>query len=65
MSKTPHDLLIGESYKNKEGEDKTNWIKVGVAFPLEKGGFSCKVVDGVSLSGDFLIKERKAKDTAK
>tara|TARA_R110002049_G_scaffold175705_1_gene342985 strand:+ start:1364 stop:1567 length:204 start_codon:yes stop_codon:yes gene_type:complete len=61
--KVPHDLLIGEKYTDKPtGEEKTSWHKVGVAFALETGGFSCKVLDGLAVTGEFIIKERTAKD---
>ncbi len=28
----PKDLCIRESYKNKSGEEKTNWNKIGILF---------------------------------
>jgi len=66
MSKTPHDILIGEKYINKTtGEEKTAWHKVGVAFSLENGGLSGEIVEGITLSGKFIIKERTAKDPGK
>ncbi len=63
MRKTPHDILIGEKYTNKTtGEEKTAWHKVGTCFTMENGGFSGEIVEGIALSGKFIIKERTAKD---
>ena len=62
MSKKPHDILIGETYTNSNGEEKTSWTRAGVCFSMEKGGFSGEITQGLALSGKFIIKERTAKD---
>lgn len=63
MSKTPHDVLIGEEYKDKTtGEVKTSWTKVGTVFQDENGGFSGSMTAGLALSGKFIIRERKKRD---
>ena len=62
MSKTPHDILIGEQYTNSNGEEKTRWTKAGVCFAMDNGGFSGEITQGLALSGKFIIKERTAKD---
>ncbi len=63
MSNTPHDILIGEEYKDKAtGEIKTSWTRAGVCFPMDNGGFSGEITKGLALSGKFIIKERTAKD---
>lgn len=62
MSKKPHDILIGEAYKNANGEDKTSWTRAGVCFPMDNGGFSGQITEGLALTGKFIIKERTAKD---
>lgn len=62
MSKTPHDILIGEKYTDKTtGEEKTSWTRAGVCFPMDNGGFSGEIIEGLALSGKFIIKERTAK----
>ena len=61
MSKTPHDILIGENYKDGNGEEKTAWTKAGTVFPDENGGFSGAITNGLALSGKFIIRERKPK----
>lgn len=58
MSKTPHDILISEEYTNANGEVKTSWTRAGVCFPMESGGFSGEITNGLALSGKFIIKER-------
>jgi len=62
MSKTPHDLLIGEEYKDGNGEKKTAWTKVGTVFQDDGGGFSGSITPGLALSGKFIIRERKKRD---
>lgn len=63
MSKKPNDILLTETYVDKTtGEEKTSYTRVGVCFSLPNGGFSGKVKEGLALTGDFIIKERKAKD---
>ena len=62
MSKTPHDLLIGEEYKDSNGEKKTAWTKVGTVFEDDGGGFSGGITAGIALSGKFIIRERTKRD---
>ena len=63
MAKTPHDLLIGEEYTNSNGEKKTSWTKVGTVFADDNGGFSGAITNGLALTGKFIIRERKPKET--
>ena len=38
------------------GEMNSNYTKVGVAFPLDKGdGFNLKITPGLSVSGDLVV----------
>lgn len=60
--KTPYDVLIGESYKNAEGQDKTNWHRAGVCFELDEGGYSGQILEGLALTGRFVIKKRTTKN---
>lgn len=63
MSKTPHDILLTETYTDKPtGEEKTKYTRVGVCFELPNGGFSGQITEGLALSGKFIIKERTAKE---
>ena len=60
--KTPYDVLVGESYTNANGEEKTAWNRAGVCFALDNGGFSGEIINGLALTGKFVIKERKPKN---
>lgn len=60
MKKQPYDLFVGRDYESV-GEKKTSWHRVGVAFALDNGGLSCEVIEGMALTGRFIIKERKEK----
>jgi len=47
----------------KEKEEVKDYTTVGVAFHNEKTNtFSCKLKQGISISGDFVLFEQKAKD---
>ena len=36
--------------------DQSNYTKVGVAFPHDKGGgFNLKITNGISVSGDLVV----------
>ena len=54
----PHNILVAREYTNANGEAKTEWMRVGVAFPNKKDGFNCKVAEGIALTGDFVILPR-------
>lgn len=34
------DALIAREYTDRDGNKKTSWTKIGVAFPLQNGGYS-------------------------
>lgn len=58
----PHNILVARNYTNSNGEEKTDWLRVGVAFPNQKEGFNCEVVDGIALTGRFMILPRTERD---
>lgn len=63
---TRYNIVVPEEYEDKQtGEVKTAYHRVGVAFPISKGGFSCKLPTGkagIALTGEFLILPRKEVD---
>ena len=49
------NVFVQEQFESN-GETKSNYTKVGVAFPHEKGeGFNLKITPGISLSGDLVV----------
>ena len=34
------DAMVGREYSTSSGEKKTNWTKIGVAWPLKNGGYT-------------------------
>lgn len=58
MSK-PHNILVTREYTNSNGEVKTEWLRVGVAFPNKQDGFNCELAEGIGLTGRFVILPRK------
>ncbi len=47
------NVFVTRPYKD-EGVEKTNYIKVGAAFPNTKGGFAIEIEDGISVSGKLV-----------
>jgi hypothetical protein len=49
------NVFVQEQFESN-GEQKSNYTKVGVAFPHDKGGgFNLKITPGISVSGDLVI----------
>lgn len=57
----PWDALITENYTHN-GEDKTKFHRVGVAFQNSKQGFDVIFFEGISVSGRVTILPRLASD---
>lgn len=57
--KKPYDVCVTEKYTNTNGEEKTKFYQVGVAFEIESGGMSVILPEGISLGGRFVILPRK------
>lgn len=47
-------VFVTRQYENDAGEKKTNFIKVGAAFPNTKGGFGLEIEEGISISGKLV-----------
>lgn len=59
---TTYDIVVPEEYEVKStGEVKTAYYRVGAAWPTKNGGMSCKLPQGIAVTGEFLIFERKPK----
>ena len=49
------NVFIQEQFES-QGETKSNYTKVGVDFPHDKGhGFNLKITDGIAVSGDLVV----------
>jgi hypothetical protein len=49
------NVFVQEQFESG-GETKSNYPKVGVAFPHDKGeGFNLKITTGISVSGDLVV----------
>lgn len=49
------NVFVQEQFESN-GEQKSNYTKVGVAFPHDKGdGFNLKITPGISISGDLVV----------
>ena len=60
-AKPRYDVLVADAYQTSSGEEKVNWIRVGVAFPHGDGeGFQIKLA-AVSISGELVMKLHRPK----
>jgi hypothetical protein len=60
-TKPRFDVLVADTYQNSTGEDQTNWIRVGVAFPHADGdGFQIEL-KALPVSGRLVMRLHKAK----
>lgn len=53
--KPVYDIMIAEEYKDRGGDEKVQYYRVGVAFENARGGFNCEIVSGMALTGRFVI----------
>jgi hypothetical protein len=55
------DLLVEDTWIDKNGEEQTALRKVGVSFTLKGGGMRHKIYRNVSISGECLSLPQKKK----
>jgi len=56
------NVFVQEQFESG-GETKSNYTKVGVAFPHKKGeGFNLKITPGIAVSGDLVLFPPKESD---
>ena len=49
------NVFVQEQFES-DGETKSNYTKVGAAFPHDKGdGFNLKITPGLAVSGDLVV----------
>lgn len=59
----PYDVLLPEEYTDSNGEVKTSWSRVGVAFKNKDGEtFSIIPATGIAITGKVIIRKRKERD---
>lgn len=62
-NKEPYDVLLPEEYTDGNGEVKTSWTNVGVAFKNKDGEtFSIIPASGLAITGKVIIRKRKERD---
>ena len=56
-------VFVTENYKGNDGEERTSYTRVGVAFPHKKDcGFNIEIADGISVSGELVVLPPRPKD---
>jgi hypothetical protein len=66
MAITHEVISRGETYKDKEGNDKTRWIRCGVVMDTKSGGQAIHIESlPVNFDGWLMMKEPLPKDNQK
>lgn len=60
--KPTHNILHVEEFTNSNGEEKAFFTVIGKAWVKDNGTITCKIRDGLSVSGQFVMMPPKAKD---
>ena len=56
-----YDILVNNTWTNKDGDEESALCKVGTAFDLKSGGKRCIPFTKVSVGGEFLLLPRVKK----
>jgi hypothetical protein len=56
-----YDVLVVENYEDGAGAEKTNWTRVGVAFPHKDGNGLNVELRAIPVSGKLVIRRHEAK----
>ena len=49
-------VFVTEKFEGRDGEEKTNFTRVGVAFPHRNGGgYNIEIQTGISVSGKLVV----------
>ena len=56
-----YDVLVVEKYEDGEGAEKSNWTRVGVAFPHKDGEGLNVELRAIPVSGKLVIRRHIAK----
>ena len=57
-------VFVTEDYQSN-GEDRTSYHRVGVAFPHKKGsGFNIEITEGISVGGQLVALPPRPRQTA-
>ena len=56
------NVLKSETFTDGNGEEQSQYTRVGVAFPHNSGnGITLKITDGISVTGDLVVLPPKPK----
>jgi len=59
-----YDVLVVEKYEDDAGTEKSNWTRVGVAFPHKDGNGLNVELRAIPVSGKLVIRRHEAKSRA-
>ncbi|WP_210461809.1 hypothetical protein [Pantoea ananatis] len=61
MHKPKYNVYVTQEYE-QNGEKKTFWTKIGVAFENKSQGLNIQLIPGISVSGKMVLLEPKEKE---
>ncbi len=56
-----YDVLVVEKYEDQAGAEKTNWTRIGVAWPHKDGNGLNVELKAIPVSGKLVIRRHDAK----
>lgn len=49
-------VFVTEQFEGTDGEERTNYVRVGAAFPHRQGhGLNIEITEGISVSGKLVV----------
>lgn len=54
-NKVIYDIMVAEAFRSRDGKDRVQYHRAGVAFRNTRGGLNCEIVPGMALTGRFVI----------
>lgn len=61
-SRQVYDIMIAEEFRSKDGKERVQYHRAGIAFDNVRGGLNCEIVPGMALSGRFVIFPKEDKE---
>lgn len=62
MKKPVYDIMIAEEFRSRDGADRVQYHRAGIAFENARGGLNCEIVPGMALTGRFVIFPKQPSD---
>jgi hypothetical protein len=57
-----YDIMVAEEFRSRDGTERVQYHRAGVAFLNARGGLNCELVPGMALTGRFVIFPQQEKN---